>query len=367
MAESNRELAGAHTVVFTADDRRRTVRPPEAFLPRMFYFENTYLGGSAAYAERLRRLDRSAAGGRRGPTRRAGAAATPSTRRRTEGSGSPRASTATHFEGPGSGSSCRSACRAASRYGWRRPPLDIVLVVDQPAFTRGPTFVTGFVVDLLRQLGPRGSARDRARRCDGADVPRPVAPQCGAAAPRQSHRPARGAAPQSPRDLADAMQKAGVILDAAAEDEARIPGTKTLLVLAGEPDQGRIAEAARAAHELTVQGCVTSVFALNAEQSEWWQVANAGFGNLHRITDTQFAPAIDEELAEPRARRRPPRAGQRPPGQGGHGDPRAGQPRARGGARSSRSRRASWRPTSTSRNRSASRPIAARTTMASRR
>jgi len=283
----------AHTVRLTGEDPALFL-PPDKTLPRMFYFENTYLGGSAAYAERLRRLDQSLAGESR-PYEVVQAEVQPFDAPRTEGLGLTASIDATHFE-RARRVFLQVGLRGSARYGWRRPPLDIVLVIDQPAFLRGPTFVTGFVVDLLRQLGPSdrlgivlagenaptfldlarlGTAQQHlANRIDALTAPRPA----------------------GEGDLADAMRKAGRILDQASDEEATVPGTRTLLVLSGEHDQSRIGQAAGAAHVLTVEGCVTSVFALDAEQSEWWQVADAGYGNLHRITAAAFAPALEEEM-----------------------------------------------------------------------
>jgi len=288
-----RQPRGAQAVVFTGEDPDVFV-PPATTLPRMFYFENTYLGGSAAYAERLRRLDQALQGQSR-PYEIVQAEVQPFDAPRTEGLGVTASIDATHFE-KARRVFLQVGLRGSSRYGWRRPPLDIVLVVDQPAFARGADFVTGFVVDLLRRLGP---ADRLGIVLAGIGAPTFLdLSRLNTAQQHLANRIDQLAAPsaQSPSDLANAMQKAGVILDAASDDEATVPGTKTLLVLSGEHDQDRIVLAAQAAHVLTVQGCVTSVFALDAEQSEWWQVANAGFGNLHRITESQFAPAVEEEM-----------------------------------------------------------------------
>lgn len=284
---------GGHTVRLTGEDPATFV-PPATTLPRMFYFENTYLGGSAAYAERLRRLERALSNENR-PYEIVKAEEQPIDAPRTEGLALTASVDTTHFE-RARRVFLQVGLRGSSRYGWRRPPLDVVLVVDQPAFARGPAFVTGFVVDLLRQLGPA----DRL----GIVLAGQSAPtflelsRIDTAQQHLANRIDALAGPTSAgvRDLADAMRKAGLMLEAASDDEATVPGTKTLFVLSGEHDQGRIAEAAAAAHELTVQGCVTSVFALDAERSEWWQVANAGYGNLHRITEGAFAPALSEEM-----------------------------------------------------------------------
>ncbi len=283
---------GAPTVVFA--ENSDTFRAPAKTLPRMFYFENTYLGGSAAYAERLRRLERALQDETR-PYEIVQAEVQPFDPPRTDGLGLT-ASVDTPYFAQARRVFLQVGLRGSARYGWRRPPLDIVLVVDRPAFQRGTAFVTSFVVEVLRQLG----TTDRlgiVLAGQGAPVFLELT-RLDSAQQHLANRIDRLMAPTTSGvgELGDAMRKAGVLLAAASEDEATVPGTKTILLLSGEQDPSRIASATEAAHGLTVEGCVTSVFALNAEQSDWWQVANAGYGNLHRISDTMFAPALDEEM-----------------------------------------------------------------------
>ncbi len=283
----------AHTIRPSGEDPSTFV-PPATTLPRMFYFENTYLGGSAAYAERLRRLDRALSDSER-PYEVVQAEVQPFDPPRTEGLAVTASVDATHFE-RARRVFLQVGLRGSSRYGWRRPPLDVVLVVDQPAFSRGAAFVTRFVVDLLRELGP---ADRLGIVLAGGEAPTFL--ELARLGPAQQHLANRidqlaAPAAMGPHDLATAMTKAGAMLEAASDDEATVPGTKTLMVLSGERDETRIAHAARAAHQLTVEGCVTSVFALDAERSEWWQVADAGYGNLHRIDEAGAADAIDEEM-----------------------------------------------------------------------
>ncbi len=283
---------GAHTVRFA--DNSETFQAPTKTLPRMFYFENTYLGGSAAYAERLRRLERALQDETR-PYEIVQAEVQPFDPPRSDGLGLTASVDVPYFAQPRR-VFLQVGLRGSSRYGWRRPPLDIVLVVDQPAFQRGAAFVTSFIVEVLRQLG----TTDRLGIVLAGEAS-PVFLELTRLDSAQQHLANRIDHLKAPTssgvsDLADAMQKAGVLLAAASDDEATVPGTKTILLLSGEQDPTRIANATSAAHNLTVEGCVTSVFALNAEHGEWWQVANAGYGNLHRISETAFAPALDEEM-----------------------------------------------------------------------
>lgn len=283
---------GAHTVRFAENEE--TFQAPTKTLPRMFYFENTYLGGSAAYAERLRRLEHALQDETR-PYEIVQAEVQPFDPPRSDGLGLT-ASVDVPYFAQARRVFLQVGLRGSSRYGWRRPPLDIVLVVDQPAFQRGTAFVTSFVVEVLRQLG----TTDRLGIVlAGQDSPIFLElTRLDSAQQHLANRIDHLKAPTTsgPSELADAMRQAGVLLAAASDDEATVPGTKTILLLSGEQDSNRIANATSAAHGLTVEGCVTSVFALNADQGDWWQVANAGYGNLHRISDTAFAPALDEEM-----------------------------------------------------------------------
>jgi hypothetical protein len=296
---------GTYTLRVTGEDPALFV-PPATTLPRMFYFENTYLGGSAAYAERLRRLD-AALGAEPRPYELVRAEAQPFDLPRTEGLAVSASVDASHFE-RARRVFLQIGLQGSARYGWRRPPLDVVLVLDRPALDRGLDATTDFVVELLRTLGPS----DRIGLVvAGSDVPFLEVTRLTTAQQHLAHRidSLEVPATQAPNDLAEAMRRAGAMLTAASDDEATVPGSKTVLVLTGDasgsPRDARVRAATAAAHELTVQGAVTSVFALGAEAGEWWQVANAGYGNLHHLGEPadlgartrSFANAIGEELS----------------------------------------------------------------------
>lgn len=292
--ERDRRYARGALALRSIGDDPSIYDPPETTLPRFFYFENTYLGGSAAYAERLRRL-KSALDDDERPYEIVQAEVQPFDPPRSRGLDVVATVDASHIERPRR-VFLQVGLQGSARYGWRRPPLDVVLVVDQPALARGLGFVKEFVIDLLGQLkitDRLGIVLAGRETSTFLEVSRLRA--------AQQHLVMRidelAAIPGGGSDdLARAMREAGDMLQAASDDDATIPGTKTVLVLSGEQDQTRIGHAAGAAHDLTVQACVTSVFAVDAERSEWWQVADAGYGNLHRVTTERFAAAIDEEM-----------------------------------------------------------------------
>lgn len=281
------------TIVSEGVDKDRFSQPTTV-LPRTFYFENTYLGGSAAYAERMRRLD-AALGADERHYRRVQAEAQPFDPPDRDGLKVTAEVDATHID-RAQRVFLQVGLQGSDRYGWRRPPLDLVVVVDAAAFAQGPAFVTGFLGQLIRKL----NNADRVGIVIAEEQPRVFLTIDRLALTQQNLArridalTAQGAGAHA---LAAAMTQARQMLDEASDDEAIVPGTQTVLVLTGGDGEARVQGATAAAHALTVQGAVTSVFTLDSQQGQWWQVANAGYGNFHRITATDYTRAIEEELA----------------------------------------------------------------------
>ncbi len=274
------------------DDERS--RRPDRFLPRMCYFENTYLGGNAAHQERLRRLD-EAFGGQRpyraarlstqgfDPPAGAGLSLTARTDRRW-------------IDKPGR-VVLEVGLQGSERYGWRRPPIDVALVVDQPVVAQGEAVLVEAVTGLVRRLGPQ----DRLAVVLVGPKPVVLAP-VGAIRDVRRHLanalevlaspPAVG-----PGALERAMSHAGDLLQSAARDTARVPGSQTVLLLT-HGGGGREAAAVKAAHANNLRGLTNSVIDVSQEtQNDWWQVANAGYGNFHRASPEDVLKAVDAELA----------------------------------------------------------------------
>ena len=264
---------------------------PASFLPSMFYFENTYLGGDAGYRESLRRLD--AALGLSGAPHRL--AALPN-----QGFDAPAhdglALTATidrsSLDEPGR-VYLQVGIRGSERYGWRRPPLEMVAVVDVVGLGgTGPA--TSVVEALLARLGPQ----DRLAIVGVGNG--------GVVAPLEA--PRRHRAELLPRleqalsrangsDLESSMRLGGALLADANLRRTTAPGTQVVLVVTASPDAA--ASTAGLAAELGLQGVVTSVIGLGtADQAAGsWSVAAYGNGNLHAAPNVAAIPAaIDSEL-----------------------------------------------------------------------
>ncbi|PIE18667.1 MAG: hypothetical protein CSA66_04210 [Proteobacteria bacterium] len=279
------------------EDPRLRVRP-DTFLPRVFYFENTYLGGAAAYRERLRRLDESLSEDERpyhlahgyrqafDPPARAGLSVSADV-------------DAPYYDGPRR-TFLQVGLQGSPRHGWRRPPLDVMIVVDRRAFAQDGDAVIEVIVAALRQLG----AADRLGIVVAGQAPTTFMPLSRIERARSflaTRLDGLKAPLSAPADaLEAAMGKAGALLAAAADDPSLVPGSQTLLLVTAGDDAASVAGAARAAHALTTQGAVTSVLSLydGGERGGWWQVANAGYGNYHaQGGDESVGAVIAEELA----------------------------------------------------------------------
>lgn len=274
---------------------------PEAFLPRMFYFENTYLGGNAAFTRRLLALDQAWPGGDR-PYARAAGPRQPFDAPAASGLGLTVNLDRGAYAGPGR-VYLQVGLQGSPRYGWRRPPLDLVMVVDAGVLTQAREAVDALAREALRRLDPT----DRLAILVAGDAPRTLIELAG---PRDLRTqlaraldalPAQ-AEPGTPGALGTAIRAAGERLRAAAGSEARIPGAQVVLVLARAADVERVAPAAAAAHEIGLTGVITSVVRFDAPGETglpFWDIAQAGQGNLRALPfGAPAAPMIADELAD---------------------------------------------------------------------
>ncbi len=266
---------------------------PASFMPRTAYFENTYLGGNAAHAERLRRL--GAALGQPGPHLEARLPPQPFDPPGDAGLALTAALDRVWLDEPGR-VVLQVGLQGSRRFGWRRPPLDVVLVIDQPV-TRRAAQIPRAVEALRARLGPRDRLGvvlvGRAPRIISSVLPVDEARRAARATLTTMRRPPR----LGPRHLGRALQSAGAMLREAAGAEARVPGSQTVLLLTYGGDAVRVGAATKAVHALTLQGAVTSVIDLAPASAAgpWWSVAAAGHGNHHRA-EGDVAVAVNAEL-----------------------------------------------------------------------
>ena len=271
-----------------ANDRHR--KPPR-FLPRKAYFENTYLGGSAAYRHALARLDAALGDGPHrlaamypqqfDPPARAGLGVTASLDTRW-------------IDKPGR-VLLQVGLQGSHRFGWRRPPLELVLVLDTDIVASGPAAVVEALGALLLQLGPQDRLGVVVAGAGEPLVPLGSIRELRMMLAERIRGLSRGGA-ASAADLRRALQHAGRILGTASLDRTTLPGTQIVLLYTGSSAPDRVAAAAEAAHGLTLQGIVTSVLERGASAGAWWSVANAGYGNYHAVGNGKVGDAIHAEL-----------------------------------------------------------------------
>lgn len=272
------------------EDWRRS--PARRHLPRVGYFENTYLGGNAAYLERLRRLD-DGFGGQR-PYADLTLAPQPFDAPEDGGVALTTAVDVSHVDEPGR-VFLQIGLQGSARYGWRRPPLDVVLVVADTA--GGVDAVEPVVLALIRRLG----AQDRLGlvRAGGEILAEPAPVRD---VRRSLARTLAGLSTAHGRSagLAAGMDRAGTMLARVQRDPARVPGTGIVLALVGEGGAHEVQPARAAAHRLSLGAVVTTVLQIG-EGGGWWAVANAGHGNyrtLPRAVSTEAAgQAVADELS----------------------------------------------------------------------
>ncbi|MFT5433040.1 MAG: hypothetical protein ACI9OJ_003745 [Myxococcota bacterium] len=265
---------------------------PDKFLPSKAYFENTYLGGTAAYQEQLRRLDNALASSGR-PHRLA--------RPPKQAFDSPSkaglnlsATMSTRWFDKPQRMFLQVGVKGSDRYGWRRPPLEMVLVVDSSV--SDGRLMNEAIRQLLRQLGPK----DSLGVVLASDKPRVIAKLDRLRILRTSLLPMLDTigvpANSGAAGLAAAISSAQTLLSDASTDRTTLPGTQTVLVLTAAGDEARVGAARAAAHRLTVRGVVTSVIQTGSQSGAWWSVANAGHGNYHSATVDDLADAVKAEL-----------------------------------------------------------------------
>ncbi|MFT5432328.1 MAG: hypothetical protein ACI9OJ_003027, partial [Myxococcota bacterium] len=268
---------------------------PEAFIPRTCYFENTYLGGNAAYEEQVRRLDDSLASVGR-PHRLAMAKKQSFDAPAKAGLGVHATLSRRWFDEP-QRVFLQVALRGSERYGWRRPPIEMVIVIDPAALNAGPFGALQLIRAALADLGPQDSlavvlASHRPLVLGELSRPRTLRTSLSGALGELVRQH-----PIGPSQLAAAVREAGRLLFDATADRTTVPGTQTVLLLTAgdEGAHARAIASTKAAHELTIQGVVTSVVDVG-RSGDWWMVANAGHGNYHSAQVEEGGKAIKAAL-----------------------------------------------------------------------
>lgn len=266
---------------------------PAKFLPSMFYFDPTYLGGNAATAERQRRLKEALPGN---PFAAASVYAQNFDAPDDAGIALSVRLDRNHLERPGR-VYLEVGLQGSRRFGWRRPPLDMVVVVDAPAWQSQRAKVEATLEQLMRRLGPQdrlglavtGFAKPMVQPLARLRVLRRALPE----SLDRANTAAKGYA-----NLSATMKLAADALAEVALSEAAIPGTQTVLLLAGASDNASARAAEATAHNLTSTRAVfTSVVQMSGGSAPWWDVAAKGYGNFHRLQGNNVGAVVEAELS----------------------------------------------------------------------
>ncbi len=172
--------------------------------------------------------------------------------------------------------------------------MDLVLVVDAAALTR-PAVVNAAVQSLAKRL----DSTDRLAVI-GVGLKVPVLAALGEAS-RAAGKVAGSAnglrviSQASGAQAASALLAAGRLLEQAATDQVRAPGARAIVFLTTGSGIGRSTQMSRAAHQLSLQGAVTSIVSVGGSSAadQWWPVANAGHGHHHRA---RSASTVDDAI-----------------------------------------------------------------------
>ena len=301
-AERNAALASEEA------ERARRVKPAH-FLARTFYFENTYLGGDAAIAERTRRVRGALrAEGLTLPLDLATAGAQPLDPPAVDGMALYADLDQPWLERPGR-VVLQVGLRGSDRYGWRRPPLDVVVVFAPGVAGQDPRGALQALASLAQRLGPRdrlgaviaGAARGAGQLQRRFQLEPVRSARASAERLRAMGRAVLAATAQgaSARRLPAALRTARRLLRRAAQAEAVVPGTRLVLLVTGGRTPRAISALRGAAEGLARDGAMVSVLELSHRTAgAWWQVAAAGHGNYRHATGAGVDAAVDHELAD---------------------------------------------------------------------
>ena len=287
--DAGKRTAGRGRLGQNAEEHTR----PEQLMPRTCYIENTYLGGNAAYVEAMRRLDDAMS--RLGQPHRMAVMSPQKFDAPPKAGIALSAALNTRWLEKTGRVYLQVGLQGSHRHGWRRPPLEVVLVVDEPVLTSSSKPATDLIRTLLRRLGNK----DTLSVVTSGPTPKVIARMSRIRAlrnellPRLDEMTARPGG--SSGALGAAMAQAGTLLGQAAESRNTLPGTQIVLVLTQGADAARVEHARSAAHSLNTRGIVTSVLEIG-HAGTWWAVANAGHGNYHRVSVDAVADAVDAEL-----------------------------------------------------------------------
>jgi len=274
---------------------------PSSFWPKQGYFKNTYLGGDLSYQEELRAASRDF---NRIMAREEGYAWSPEFDAPSEAGMTLSAKLSHSYSDRPQRVILQLGLKGSERYGWRRPALNLMLVVD-PALLQvsaDPEQRQSVLVELLKPALSRLNAADQVGLSVGGAALSPRSPEQLREAlitPLEQLRPDA----LSTSEWSEALSVAGRALNQASADPHRAPGAQALLLLCGQGCVESSAALQRAAHQLNLDGTLTSVIDSSLEaqlghtSSSLWQIASVGHGGYWLARgEGGVGEAIDHEF-----------------------------------------------------------------------
>ena len=279
-------------------DHYLALGPPRRFWPKQGYFENTYLGGDLGYREALRSTSSSFQSLMTQPGSYAWAP--PFDPPVEEGMRLTSRLSHAHFERP-QRMILQVGLRGSDRYGWRRPPLNLLVAVD-PELVSGTgtearhTDLVNLLLPLMRHL----NAADQVGLAIGATVISPRSPDALKQAlinPLKDIERSR----LERQGWMTLLQRGALSLNRASVDPHRAPGAQAILLLCGDGCARHQKAFETAAHRLNLDGTLTSVIDRSTKiirrrgQSTLWQIASKGHGGYWPASD--FDGGVKQAIA----------------------------------------------------------------------
>lgn len=252
-------------------------------LPRRCHLSSTYLVGSAAWQRRLAaiaslppELAATALQSRRMPDLPAPESTALALDARLDRD---------HLAGPGQ-VWLHIALRSTDRWGMRRPPFDLAIVLAPEAAKLGRDRVCAVLQAVVGRVEPQ----DRLTVVWGETAAERLDAIAGVEAGDRIQALCAGELPQPSLPIAGLHAVARGLLAQHAAAQHRVAGTRLIVALSAgnEPDVEALLESTAAAVQ---EPTLTSVLLLGADAGRWWDVAETGHGAL------ELAPAGGEAAA----------------------------------------------------------------------
>ena len=278
-------------------DLRLSQPKPSRVWPKQGYFENSYLGGDLAFESALMALPTRTYDALRSPgaSLKVGALDAPS----EDGMGLSVALSEVSASGPRR-VLMQVALQGSERYGWRRPPLSVVVVLDPTWLAQSSLDLTDTLTPLLNTLSPVDrvalfSSALTIHELKGVEVARDAMIRATEHAQGELSSRARAA-----QWLPQQLRRAGEALEQAAADPHRAPGAQAVLLLCAEGCVSAREALTREAHALNLSGVLTTVMsAPSVTRDELWRIASAGHGgswSLSALNSAELARVTTGEL-----------------------------------------------------------------------